>query len=33
LPFNGLIALLLSMSIVILLVVCGVTLWRTTRFN
>jgi hypothetical protein len=33
LPFNGLIALLLSMSMVILLVVCGVTLWRTTRFN
>src|ERR1700726_346032 len=33
LPFNGLIALLLSMSIVILLVVCGFTLWRTTRFN
>jgi hypothetical protein len=33
LPFNGLIALLLSMSIVILLVVCGVTLWRTTHFN
>jgi len=33
LPFNGLIALLLSMSIVILLIVCGVTLWRTTRFN
>jgi drug/metabolite transporter (DMT)-like permease len=33
LPFNGLIALLLSISIVILLVVCGVTLWRTTRFN
>ena len=33
LPFNGLIALLLSISIVILLVVCGVRLWRTTRFN
>jgi drug/metabolite transporter (DMT)-like permease len=33
LPFNGLIALLLSVSIVILLVVCGVTLWSTTRFN
>jgi drug/metabolite transporter (DMT)-like permease len=33
LPFNGLITLLLSVSIVILLIVCGVTLWRTTRFN
>ena len=31
--FNGLIAALLSVAIVILLVVCGVTLWRTTRFN
>ena len=33
LSFNGLIALLLSVAIMILLVVCGVTLWRTTRFN
>jgi drug/metabolite transporter (DMT)-like permease len=33
LPFNGLIAALLSGAIFILLVVCGFTLWRTTRFN
>ena len=33
LPFNGVIAALLSVAIVILLVVCGFTLWRTTRFN
>ena len=33
LPFHGLIAALLSVAIVILLVVCGFTLWRTTRFN
>src|SRR6202790_3883197 len=33
LPFNGPIAALLSVAIVILLVVCGFTLWRTTRFN
>jgi drug/metabolite transporter (DMT)-like permease len=32
-PFNGLIAAMLSAAIVVLLVVCGVTLWRTTRFN
>lgn len=33
LSFNGPIAALLSGAIVILLVVCGFTLWRTTRFN
>jgi drug/metabolite transporter (DMT)-like permease len=33
LPFHGRIAALLSVAIVILLVVCGFTLWRTTRFN
>jgi len=33
LPFNGLVATLLSVAITILLVICGVTLWRTTRFN
>jgi drug/metabolite transporter (DMT)-like permease len=33
LPFNGSVAALLSMAIFILLVVCGFTLWRTTRFN
>ena len=33
LPFHGAIAAFLSAAIVILLVVCGVTLWRTTRFN
>lgn len=33
LAFNGPIALLLSVAIVILLVVCGISLWRTTRFN
>ena len=33
LPFRGPIAALLSVAIVILLVVCGFTLWRTTRFN
>jgi drug/metabolite transporter (DMT)-like permease len=33
LPVNGLIATLLSGAIFILLVVCGFTLWRTTRFN
>jgi drug/metabolite transporter (DMT)-like permease len=33
LPFHGPIAALLSVAIVILLVVCGFTLWRTTRFN
>src|ERR1700688_1108028 len=33
LPFNGVIAALLSGAIFILLVVCGFTLWRTTRFN
>jgi drug/metabolite transporter (DMT)-like permease len=33
LPFNGVIAALLSGAISILLVVCGFTLWRTTRFN
>ncbi len=33
LPFNGLIATLLSVAIMILLIICGVALWRTTRFN
>src|ERR1700681_246860 len=33
LAFNWLIATLMSVAIVILLVVCGVTLWRTTHFN
>jgi drug/metabolite transporter (DMT)-like permease len=33
LPFHGPIAALLSVAIVVLLVVCGFTLWRTTRFN
>ena len=33
LPFNAPIAALLSVAIVILLVVCGISLWRTTRFN
>jgi hypothetical protein len=33
LPFHGPIAALLSVAIVILLAVCGFTLWRTTRFN
>ena len=33
LPFNGLVATLLSVAITILLIICGVTLWRTTRFN
>jgi drug/metabolite transporter (DMT)-like permease len=33
LPFHGLIAALLSGAILILLIVCGSTLWRTTRFN
>jgi hypothetical protein len=33
LPFNEPIAALLSVAILILLVVCGFTLWRTTRFN
>jgi len=33
LPFNGPIAAFLSVAILILLVVCGFTLWRTTRFN
>src|ERR1700686_1849764 len=33
LPFHGPIAALLSVAILILLVVCGFTLWRTTRFN
>src|ERR1700722_15063077 len=33
LPFNGGIAVLLSGAIFILVVVCGFTLWRTTRFN
>jgi hypothetical protein len=32
-PFNAPIAALLSVAIVILLVVCGISLWRTTRFN
>jgi len=32
-PFHGQIAALLSVAIVILLAVCGFTLWRTTRFN
>lgn len=33
LPFRGPIAALMSVAILILLVVCGFTLWRTTRFN
>jgi glucose uptake protein GlcU len=33
LPFRGSIAALLSVAILILLVVCGSMLWRTTRFN
>jgi hypothetical protein len=33
LPFRGSVAALLSLAILILFVVCGVTLWRTTRFN
>jgi hypothetical protein len=33
LPFNGLIATLLSVAIMMLLIICGVALWRTTRFN
>jgi drug/metabolite transporter (DMT)-like permease len=33
LPFHGSVAASLSVAILILLVVCGVTLWRTTRFN
>jgi glucose uptake protein GlcU len=33
LPFNAPIAALLSAAIVILLAICGVRLWRTTRFN
>jgi drug/metabolite transporter (DMT)-like permease len=33
LPFRGSIAALLSVAILILLVVCGSILWRTTRFN
>jgi hypothetical protein len=33
LPFNEAIAAFLSVAIVILLVVCGISLWRTTRFN
>jgi glucose uptake protein GlcU len=33
LPFNAPIAALLSAAMVILLAICGVRLWRTTRFN
>lgn len=33
LSFNAAIAALLSVAILILLVVCGISLWRTTRFN
>jgi glucose uptake protein GlcU len=33
LPFRGLISALLSVATLLLLVVCGFTLWRTTRFN
>jgi len=33
LSFNAPIAALLSAAIVILLIVCGISLWRTTRFN
>jgi glucose uptake protein GlcU len=33
LPFHGPIAALLSVATLFLLVVCGFTLWRTTRFN
>jgi hypothetical protein len=33
LPFRESVAALLSVTIVILLAVCGFSLWRTTRFN
>ena len=33
LPFHGLVAVLLSLAILILLVISGWMLWRTTRFN
>jgi glucose uptake protein GlcU len=33
LPFHGIIAALLSVTILVLLFVCGLALWRTTRFN
>jgi uncharacterized membrane protein len=33
LPFNGIVAALLGVIIFILLLVCGIVLWRTTRFN
>ena len=33
LPFRGPISALLSVATLLLLVVCGFTLWRTTRFN
>ena len=33
LPFRGIMAALLSVAILILLGICGVMLWRTTRFN
>ena len=33
LPFHGLVAVILSLAILVLLVISGWTLWRTTRFN
>jgi drug/metabolite transporter (DMT)-like permease len=33
LPFKGIVAALLGVIIFILLLVCGIVLWRTTRFN
>ena len=33
LPFHGLVAVLLSLAILVLLVISGWMLWRTTRFN
>jgi glucose uptake protein GlcU len=33
LPFNAPIAAILSVAMVVLLAICGVRLWRTTRFN
>ena len=33
LPFNGAVAVLISATILLLLFVCGLALWRTTRFN
>jgi drug/metabolite transporter (DMT)-like permease len=33
LPFNAAVAVLISVTILLLLFVCGLALWRTTRFN